>query len=153
MKWGKKNGPPYPLKYSDLSPEEKAKAKEKAIRNGNIKEAANNLSEFNDNELEQLKRRYNLNQEVKKLNAATVKTGADKVDDIMKAVGKATNWLETGIKAYNAVNKLNNLGKKSTNKTVTDQMTLADGTKRTIVIKDATDKDIKNVKGYGTKTK
>lgn len=108
MKWGKRNGPPYPLKYEDLSEEERDNAKKKAVRAGNITEANNNIDFFDDRELKQLKDRFELNQKVRSLAEDYVDTGSKKVDRIMKKVGQATTWTETGIKAYDTGAKIHN---------------------------------------------
>lgn len=121
MKWGKRNGPPYPLKYEDLSEEERDNAKKKAVRAGNITEANNNIDFFDDHELKQLKDRFKLNQEVHSLAAETINTGAKRVDKTMKAIGKATDWAETGIKAYNTIAKVHNAFNNSKWTTITDK--------------------------------
>jgi len=111
QRWGKRNGPPYPLDYNDLSEEEKAAAKTKAVREGNVEEAYRNRSHFTDQELKQTADRYELNKRVSKLSQEHVKTGMQKVDGIMDNVGKITNWMEKGTKAYNAAAKIaNSLG-------------------------------------------
>lgn len=113
MKWGKRNGPPYPLNYSDLSSEEKEQAKQKAVRSGNITEAVNNIDHFTDSELRQLKERFKLDQEVKSLAAESVNTGEKVVDATMNKIGKVTKWAETGIKAYDTTAKLHNAFSKN----------------------------------------
>lgn len=159
QKWGKKNGPPYPLNYTDLSEEEKGKAKSKAIREGNINEAAANKDHFSDAELKQVKERFKLNQEINSLSKATIKTGADRMDDIMKTVGKVTTWTTTGINAYNTVAKIaNSLGdtnlalikdsKPDNGRSFVDKVKLADGTERTITVNNASVSEIKDMSGY-----
>lgn len=113
MKWGKRNGPPYPLNYSDLSQEEKEQAKQKAVRSGNITEAVNNIDHFTDSELKQLKERFRLDQEVKSLAAESVNTGEKVVDATMNKIGKVTKWAGTGIKAYDTTAKLHNAFSKN----------------------------------------
>lgn len=108
MKWGKRNGPPYPLNYNDLSQEEKDQAKQKAVRSGNITEAVNNIDYFTDGELRQLKERFKLDQEVKSLAAESINTGEKVIDATMNKIGKATKWAETAIKAYDTTAKMHN---------------------------------------------
>jgi len=108
MKWGKRNGPPYPLEYKKLSPEEKAQAKSKAIREGNVKEAAANINEFTNDELRQLRDRFNLNQDIAKINASTKKTGAQKVDKAIDWINRGVRAADAGSKAYNAFAKISN---------------------------------------------
>lgn len=113
MKWGKRNGPPYPLNYNDLSQEEKEQAKQKAVRSGNITEAVNNIDHFTDSELKQLKERFKLDQEVKSLAAESINTGEKVVDATMNKIGKVTKWAETGMKAYDTAAKLHNAFSKN----------------------------------------
>lgn len=112
MKWGKKNGPPYPLDYKKLSAEERAAAKDKAIRQGNIKEAAENIDYYDNNELRAVKERFSLNQDIKKLHASTIKTGKEKAGDLIdsftKGLRRATDAGEAGVKAYNFMAKAMN---------------------------------------------
>lgn len=112
MKWGKKNGPPYPLDYKKLSAEERAAAKDKAIRQGNIKEAASNIDYYDNNELRAVKERFSLNQDIAKLNASTIKTGKQKAAEIVESFSRglkrATDAGEAGIKAYNFMAKAMN---------------------------------------------
>lgn len=109
MKWGKRNGPPYPIDdYSKYSPEEKAQLKAKAIREGNIKEAQANRSEFDDNELRQLLNRYDLNTKLSQINQKDIKTGEEKFDKLIRGVEKTAKLTETGTRAYNAFAKIAN---------------------------------------------
>ena len=113
MKWGKRNGPPYPLNYNDLSQEEKDQAKQKAVRSGNITEAVNNIDYFTDGELRELKERFKLDQEVKSLAAESINTGEKVIDATMNKIGKATKWAETVIKAYDTIAKMHNAFSKN----------------------------------------
>ncbi len=109
MKWGKKNGPPYPIEdYSQYSAEEKKHLKEKAIREGNIKEAQANRNEFDDNELRQLMNRYDLNTKLSSINSKDIKSGGEKVDAIIKGLERTAKVTETGTRAYNAFAKIAN---------------------------------------------
>lgn len=112
MKWGKKNGPPYPLDYKKLSPEERAAAKDKAIRQGNLKEAADNIDYYDNNELRAVKERFSLNQEIKGLNAQTIAKGkknvGDQLDKIFKTAGKVADYSATTVKLYNQAAKAYN---------------------------------------------
>lgn len=103
QKWGKKNGPPYPLDYKDLSAEEKKEAKSKAIRQGNIREAAKNLDEFTDQELRQLKDRFYNNKDIRDLSAKDAKTLDKNVDKIIKVLNKSADLSGAGIRLYNYV--------------------------------------------------
>lgn len=135
MSWGKRNGPPYPLnasgkaslrkqlfrkkkkqqtddvkRYSDMSDEEKTEAKQKAIREGNIREAYANKDEYSDQELQAVRNRFRLNQEVSQLARENVKTGKQKADEIaskFETVARLTNAVANtavnGIKIYNSL--------------------------------------------------
>lgn len=108
MKWGKRNGPPYPLNYDDLSEDERKNAKEKAIRDGNVVEASNNRKHYTDQELRQTADRYELNTRVSRLAASHIKTGEQKVKEV-------TSKLETTTKFANASISLYNLAAKAAN--------------------------------------
>lgn len=109
MKWGKRNGPPYPIEdYSKYSAEEKAQLKAKAIREGNVKEAQANRSEFDDNELRQLLNRYDLNTKLSQINQKDVKSGEEKFDKMVRGLEKTAKLTETGTRAYNAFAKIAN---------------------------------------------
>lgn len=113
QKWGKKNGPPYPLDYSKLSAEERSKAKGKAIQEGNIKEAATNINYYSNDELRAVKERFNLNSEIASLNAKTVKTGAQRVDSAIEWLNRGKRGADAVINAYNVIAKTTNAFAKS----------------------------------------
>ena len=108
MKWGKRNGPPYPLDYSKLSYAEREAAKGKAVATGNIQEAAKNIDYFDNNELSKVKERFNLNQQIKNLNASTIKTGKQKVDSIIDWANRFGRGAEAAMNIYNKAAKFNN---------------------------------------------
>lgn len=96
--------------YSDLTIESINRAKEKAIRDGNIEEAYNNRQHYTDNELKSVKARYHLNTEIKKLKDKDINNGMDKVSEIadkLDTVNKLTNAVAVAagntVKIYNAV--------------------------------------------------
>lgn len=128
MHWGKRNGPPYPLTgegkaafkrqkkqaqeadYSKMTDEEKSQAKQKAIREGNIREANANRNEYTDQELNAVKNRFELNQRVSQLSKATIKTGQQKAEEIAskfetaaKLTNAVANTTVNGIKIYNGL--------------------------------------------------
>ena len=108
MRWGKRNGPPYPLDYKNLSAEERAQAKDTAIKKGNINEAARNIDYYSNEELRAVRDRFNLNMEISKISASTKKTGAQKVDKAIEWINRARSGGEAAMKAYNFVAKINN---------------------------------------------
>lgn len=135
MSWGKRNGPPYPLnvegraslrkqilrkkkkqqaddvkKYSGMSDEEKTEAKQKAIRTGNIREAYSNRNEYTDQELQAVRNRFRLNQEVSQLAKENIKTGQQKADEIAskfetaaRLTNAVANTTANSIKIYNSL--------------------------------------------------
>lgn len=112
MKWGKRNGPPYPLNaegrakfarqqrgsgsflkkkkkesiadYAKMSETDIRDSKNKAIRDGNIKEAYKNRSHYSNQELEAVQTRYVLNTKVKALIDSDVDAGMKKVETLAK---------------------------------------------------------------------
>lgn len=144
MKWGKRNGPPYPLDYKDLSAEERAKDKDRAIREGDVHTANKNRNYYTDQELKDLMNRFDTNQRLSKLDRQTVRTGMDKVKkicDTVEEVGKYTTKVENGIKAFKSMSKTlglippndnNNNADKPTYKT-TEVTTWKDGKESTSV--------------------
>lgn len=117
QKWGKKNGPPYPLDYDKLSPEERSKDKERAVSEGDVSSATykNNMRYFSNQELRDIETRYKINQSIKALNAQQINAGKKNLDDTIAKLGKvgeAGRKLSDGIKAgtdvYNGVAKVMN---------------------------------------------
>lgn len=108
QKWGKKNGPPYPLDYKDLSKEERAEAKRSAIERGDIKEAGNNIKFYTSQEIDQVIARFNKEQDLVKLNAAHVKSGKDKVKQFSENMNLMSSTIDNTSKAYNSVAKVCN---------------------------------------------
>lgn len=110
QKWGKKNGPPYPLDYNKLSDEERAKAKKSAVQEGNIKEASFNKNFYSDYELQAVKNRFELNARVSQLARADIKTGqqkanelASKFETVERLTKAVANTATAGIRTYNAL--------------------------------------------------
>lgn len=104
QRWGKKNGPPYPLDYSQLSQAERERAKSRAKREGNLKEAADNKIYYSDQELRDVVNRFKLNREVSELLTP------DNVSKGMKTVDNLTKKLNTVEKLGNAVVKTTTTG-------------------------------------------
>lgn len=106
---GKRNGPPYPIQdYSKFSAEERAAMKDKAIRQGNVKEANKNKDYFTDSELRAVRDRFKLNEEVKDLSKKDIKSGqqkaqelADKFNTAHNLANAVANLTGDGIKLYN----------------------------------------------------
>lgn len=109
MKWGKRNGPPYPLDYSQLSRDERDRAKGRAKREGNLDEASRNRMYYSDQELRDVVNRFKLNKEVDQLlTEGNISKGERRVKKITKTVGNISDMLnklqsgtQNGINLYN----------------------------------------------------
>lgn len=108
QKWGKKNGPPYPLDYKKLSPAEKQQAKADAIRRGDLDEVQLNRNEFSDDEVRAAIARFRLNSELSKVNEKHVKTGLEKFEDFTTNAKRVSDAVENGSKAWNTFAKVSN---------------------------------------------
>ena len=92
QKWGRRNGPPYPLDYKKLSPEEISEAKKEAIRRGDVKEANYNRTHYTDDEIRAVINRYNLNKQMAEITAEPTKF--DKFVAAGQKMGKAADLRE-----------------------------------------------------------
>lgn len=105
MKWGKRNGPPYPLSYNKLSAEEKKAAKESAINRGDLKEVHANREHFSDQEINSAINRFNLYTRLSDLSSPNSKSKLNKgmkaVDNIANNLGKMANLVQSGSRLYN----------------------------------------------------
>ena len=119
MKWGKRNGPPYPLDYSKLSEEERAKDKQRVKDEGDIESVGykKNRSYFTDQEINEVINRYQLNQRINQLSAdsAKMKAGKSKTQELADNMAKVadvgnklSNALNAGTNVYNNVAKIMN---------------------------------------------
>lgn len=105
MKWGKRNGPPYPLDYKDLSAEERAKDKERAIRQGDVRTASKNKDYYTDDELTAVGKRFELNKRISQLERSTIVTGADRVKKFCNTMGEISNYGNKVINGYDTIMK------------------------------------------------
>lgn len=108
QKWGKKNGPPYPLDYRKLSAEEKQLAKADAIRRGDLDEVKFNRNEFTDDEVRAAINRFKINSELSALSEKHVKSGMDKVAELTNKVHQAAIIVDKGTDAWNVFAKVSN---------------------------------------------
>ena len=106
QKWGKKNGPPYPLDYSKLSAEERELAKADATRRGDVKEASYNRQYYTDKELEAVINRYNLNAKLNSITAEPSKL--DKFVATGQKMGQVADAVGKGVNLYNHIAKITN---------------------------------------------
>ncbi len=114
QRWGKKMGPPYPLDYDKLSAEEREEAKKNAIERGDVKEANKNVKYFNNQEIKAVMDRLDTMQRLSKVSEVHVKTGYEKVNDLLDKAGNLNNKLNNAIGTYNSIAKISNtfLGSK-----------------------------------------
>lgn len=108
QKWGKKNGPPYPLDYKKLSEEERAKAKESAIRRGDVKEAQFNKEYFTDQEVRQVMERFDLNQKLSKVADPVKQSNFEKIENFVNKADRTAKMLDKGTDVWNTVAKISN---------------------------------------------
>lgn len=137
QKWGKRNGPPYPLSRTSLSlggylnkrkakkaaaaEEERKKSaeeakqrheenKEKVLRSGSALEVLQYQGELTNQQLQNVVNRINL--EVQLRNYASkeqqMQSNMKKIDDIMKDVQTMTNWVNIGTDTWNAMARIYN---------------------------------------------
>lgn len=108
MRWGRRNGPPYPLDYSKLSPEEKEKAKSSAINRGDVKEVNSNRTHFSNKEIEDVIARFNTFAKLSSISAEKVKSGREKAEELSKTLGTIKDVASKGSDAYNTIAKIAN---------------------------------------------
>lgn len=108
QKWGKKNGPPYPLDYKKLSAEERELAKADAIRRGDVKEANFNRRYFSDQEVKAVMERFNLNGKLKDLDESTQHSRLDKAEVWVSNVKRTADVVDKGTDAWNIFAKTAN---------------------------------------------
>ncbi len=84
MRWGKRNGPPYPLSSSQMTSEE---------RNNNTPKSAKDMS---DEELNKAINRLRKEKEYDQLTSSNVKTGKDWVKAALVAIGGVAFGAFTG---------------------------------------------------------
>lgn len=112
QKWGKKNGPPYPLDFSKLSAEERKQAKEESISKGDVKtaNAHNNRSYYSTQELNELLNRFDLEtrlqQKVSSLDRDKIASGLKRIDSLANSIGTVSKLVGNvggGIESINRV--------------------------------------------------
>lgn len=108
QKWGKKNGPPYPLDYKKLSEEERAKAKESAIRRGDVKEAQFNRDYFTDQEVKQVMERFDLNQKLSNVADPAKQSNFEKIENFVNKADRTAKMIDKGTDVWNTVAKISN---------------------------------------------
>lgn len=108
QKWGKKNGPPYPLDFSKLSPAEREQAKTESIQKGDIQTASKNRYYYTNKEINEVIERFNLNQKLSAINQSTLDTGMKRVEQFCNTMGKVSEYGNKAINGYNTIAKIAN---------------------------------------------
>lgn len=108
QKWGKKNGPPYPLDFDKLSSEERSKAKEDSINNGDLETATKNKKHYSNEELEQVIKRFEMNKKLEEVSKKYIKDGFQKAEDLSKKFQTVANLMQSGTTMYNNIAKISN---------------------------------------------
>lgn len=108
QKWGDRNGPPYPLDYDKLSPEERAEAKQKAIDRGDVTEARANSKYFSVKEIDDTILKYNKNKQLSELSAETNKKGKTFTEKYTEGAEKYVKIVDATSGIYNVTAKVTN---------------------------------------------
>ena len=116
QKWGKKQGPPYPLSPSDHSKAEKSAGYKKSLDGGSNKQqhadylSAHNkgeykkaVSEMSDQELSRRLNRLRMEQQYSQLSSSTKKKGKSKTESAIHALESTNKTLGTIVKTYSYI--------------------------------------------------
>lgn len=112
QKWGKKNGPPYPLDFSKLSAEERKQAKKESIDKGDVETASayKNRNYYSNQELNELINRFDLNsrlqQKVSDIDKAKAEKGMKAINKMLKAADLAITIGSKAGKGFETYNKI-----------------------------------------------
>lgn len=79
-----------------------------ALRTGNASDIEKFKGEYTTQQLQAAVARINAERQLSDLSAKEIRTGMDRVDEVMQRVGKATDWVNKGSNAYNSVAKVVN---------------------------------------------
>jgi len=100
--------------YDKLNDEDRWKAKKEAIKTGNVKEANKNVYYFNNDEVQAVLDRYFKKASLKKEATKDIKTGKQKIEELISVANTFVKATDTGIKVYNNVAKIRNAVNKAT---------------------------------------
>lgn len=139
QKWGKRNGPPYPLtgrglsayrqrrkakkaeklekKQAKTETEEETKARrdaerERVLREGSATEVFQFRNELSNQELSNALNRIKWTNELARLAAEEADKGWKSIDQVMKKVGNVKDWTRTGVDFYKTLNEAIELANK-----------------------------------------
>lgn len=96
------------------------KKKAEALKSGSAKQLQPYIRDITDKQLSDAINRINNERKLSSLSAQERTSAEKKVDDVMKKVGKAKDWANTGIEAWNTAAKIHNTFHK-------DQWKIIDG--------------------------
>lgn len=82
--------------------------KAKALEKGNATEVLKFKGHLTNQELQAAFNRINLEKQLASISASETKSSWDKIDSIVEKIGKARNYTEKGIEAYNTLAKIHN---------------------------------------------
>lgn len=108
QKWGERNGPPYPLNFDDLSPEERAKAKQESIDKGDTVTAQANIKYYSAKEIDDLILKSNKNKQLASINGTDISKGEKFVKKFVKGADMYVDVVDRGSKIYNVTAKVTN---------------------------------------------
>ena len=94
--------------YSKLSDEERYNAKREAIRTGNVKEANANSYYYSNRDIQDVLDRYDMQRKVKSIAEKDVKTGKQKIEEVISYMGLVAKAAENGVRIWNTTAKVSN---------------------------------------------
>ena len=127
QKWGVKNGPPYPLDYSKMSPEEREHHKGEAIKTGNIYEANKNVKYFSNKEIDDTINRYKKEAELHGFTKKELERGKKTIDDLIEKGNKFVKFTNMGMNVYDSIAKMVNVSYRGISGTNDNILPLVNG--------------------------
>ena len=97
----------------ELDAEEYEARKQQAVKSGSATDLLKFKGDLTPQEMQYAQQRINWEQQMKNVSNAELSAGKNKTKDIMDKVGTATNYINTGIKAYNTFANIYNAFSKS----------------------------------------
>lgn len=108
QKWGDRNGPPYPLDFDKLSPEEREKAKRDSIDRGDTVTAEANVKYYSASEIDELIKKNEWNKKLSSINGSDISKGEKFVKKFVEGADMYAQVVEKGSKVYNVTAKVTN---------------------------------------------
>lgn len=94
--------------YSKMNDDEIREAKREAIRTGDVKEAHKNVYYFSNQEIQAVLDRFDMKKRVKAMAEKDIKTGKQRLEEILAATDLFVRAANNGIKIYNVTAKVMN---------------------------------------------